>query len=114
MKDTCVVRVNALHYAHFYRDSGDTAYVVWWPPVLKKKFRGVGVYSIQRVAMPTPKSIRTVVVGGNSWWDEIPAFFANGHYGICSRFLRELGVTTPPEGKRKTLHLVVTKRKAKK
>ena len=118
MKNTCVVRVDADLIARFYNGGGGTADVDWWPAVLKKKFRGAGVYSIRRVKNPMPGAVRVVIEGTGDREGElfsVPAVFITGPgYGICSRFLRELGVTPPLEGKRKTLHLVVTRRRTKK
>ena len=116
MKDTCVVRVDADLVARFYDGGSNTAAVESWPDVLSRKFRGAGVYSIRRVKSSTPRAVRVVIEGTG---DEaelfcVPALFITSNmYGLCARFLRELGVSPPPEGKRKTLHLVVTKRRAK-
>ena len=111
MKDTCVVRVSKDGLAHFYpRNDYSIASIAEWPSTLKKKFRGAGIYSIHRVGKPTSRSVRTVVVGQDYY--SVPAYFVvPSGYGTCGRFLSELGVTPPPEGKRKTLHLVVTKRR---
>ena len=118
MKDTCVVKVDGDWFAHFYpRDSGSDAYVLGWPTKLAEKFEGPGIYSIQRVKRAIRTSVRVDIVGEASMWpgDDILARFTRPcSYGICTRFLTELGVTPPPKGKQKTLHLVVTKRRAKK
>ncbi|KKM79586.1 hypothetical protein LCGC14_1348530 [marine sediment metagenome] len=115
MKNTCVVRVDAEYVVNFYPMLGSsTAYVPSWPAVLRKKFRGAGVYSIHRVRRATAGSACVAIIGeGNSEWShEVPArFLKPGGYGLCARFLNELGVSPPPEGKRKTIHLVVTKRR---
>ena len=115
MKDTCVVDVKEGRLAYFHvRDRGSTAAVDSWPGPLKRKFSGPGTYSISGVKKSTPKAVHVVITGAYDQEDAIPAWFEDGDYGLCARFLRELGVTPPPEGKRKTLHLVVTKRRAKK
>lgn len=115
MKDTCVVRVDDDNIANFYPYPGrSTAYVLSWPSLLSKKFRGAGVYSIRRVAKSTSRSVRVFLVGDDvdSVAAGVPARFVRPTgYRICSRFLRELGVTPPIEGKRKTLYLVVTKKR---
>ena len=114
MKDTCVVRVDAACEARFYDGGGSTADIDSWPDGLRRKFRGAGVYAIRCVKKDTPSAVRVVIIGleHNAG---VPALFTTGYmYGICSRFLRELGVTPPPKDKRKTLHLIVMKRKAKK
>ncbi len=115
MKNTCVVRVDDDLIARFYDRGGSTADIDSWPDVLSRKFRGAGVYSIQRVAKSSPRSVRVVIVGTvdeGAYTSSVPALFISGYrYGICARFLHELGVTPPPEGKRKTLYLVVTKRR---
>ncbi len=114
MKDTCVVCINDEQEARFLYGYG-LAETAAWPSQLQKKLRSAGVYAIQRISRPSSKSVRVDIVGASlNDWDDVPAMFdeGKGHgYGICSRFLRELGVTPPPEGKRKTLHLVVTKRR---
>ena len=120
MKDTCVVRVDAEGIVQFYPDRvGSTAYVPSWPAALRKKFQGAGIYSICCIEEPTPRSARVRICGATPDDVEfhVSARFVIGarlRYGLCDRFLRKLGVTPPPEGKRKTLHLVVTKRRAKK
>ena len=112
MKNTCVVGVSEGRYAYFHvRNEGSTADVDSWPSSLKRKFSGAGTYSISQVKKSTPRAVHVVIIGAYSQWDGIPAWFEDGNYGLCARFLRELGVTPPPEGKRKTLHLVVTKRR---
>ena len=114
MKDTCVVWVDAEGIARFYDGGGGTADVYLWPVNLRRRFKGAGVYSIRRVKSSTLRVVHTFIVGTGDKDDEsscVPAIFDTG-YGICARFLRELGVTPPPEGKRKTLHLVVTKRRS--
>ncbi|KKK49181.1 hypothetical protein LCGC14_3137640 [marine sediment metagenome] len=119
MKDTCVVRVDDRHLAHFYDGLGGKADVDSWPSVLNQKFRGTGVYSIRRVAKSTLRAARVVIVGiydDPAFATLVPAFFVKNTsvsgvgYGICARFLRELGVTPLSKGERKTLHLVVTKK----
>ena len=117
MKDTCVVRVKTNLWARFYpNDNGGAARIPAWPPALREKFRGAGIYSIRRVARPSPRSVRVAIIGDNSF--SVPARFVKGGvlgYGLCRRFLNELGIKGAPLiGKRKTLHLVVTKRRAKK
>ena len=120
MKDTCVVRVDAEGIVQFHPDRwGSTAYVPSWPAPLRKKFRGAGIYSIQYVGKPTSESARVRISGATPIDTEfnVSARFVVGgrlRYGLCTRFLGELGVIPPSEGKRKTLHLVVTKRRAKK
>ena len=117
MKDTCVVRVDAEGIVQFYPDSeGSTAHVPSWPAALRKKFRGVGIYSIYCVEKPTLRSARVLISGAvlDDVEHNVSARFVSGgrlRYGLCTRFLRELGVTPPPEGERKTLYLVVTKRR---
>ena len=116
MNDTCVVGIYGA-IANFYPILGSsTAFVPSWPFALRKRFRSDGIYSIRRVRKATTRSVRVLIVGDADGVDyKVPARFVTPPgYGICSRFLRELGVTPPPEGKRKTLHLVVTKRRAKK
>ncbi len=114
MRDTCVVRVNGDWFAHFHpRDTGSVAYVLRWPTVLSKRFEGPGIYSIQRVKRAIRTSVRVEIIGDVPMWrrDDILARFTRPcNYGICARFLSELGVSHPPDGKRKTLHLVVMKR----
>ena len=119
MKDTCVVRVGFGDHAHFYDELDSSAYIPSWPAVLSGKFKGAGVYSIRRVEKSSSRSVRVIIVGipdSHTFGCSVPAAFTKGvrvSYGICARFLRELGVTPPPKGKRKTLHLVVTKRRSK-
>ena len=117
MKDTCVVRINDEREARFYSGYG-MAETDAWPSQLQRELCSTGVYSIRRVSKPSSKSVRVDIVGAvRDDWSDVPAMFdeGKGHgYGICSRFLHELGVTPPPKGKRKTLHLVVTKRSAEK
>ena len=120
MKDTCVVRVDAKGIIRFYPDrQGSTAYMPSWPAALRKKFRGVGIYSIYCTEKPTSRSARVRICRATPCDIEfrVSARFVIGArlgYGLCGRFLRELGIILPPEGKRKTIHLVVTKRRAKK
>lgn len=118
MKDTCVVKVDSEYVVNFYPVLGtSTAYVPSWPAALKKKFRGAGVYSIHRVRRATTRSVRVTIIEqeNGEWRDEVPARFTEpGGYGLCPRFVDELGIILPPKGKRKTLHLVVTKRRSKK
>ena len=115
MKDTCVVQINAYDGSvRFSPDTGGAAYLSDWPSPLRKKFCSDGVYAIRRVRKSTPRALHVVIVGQRSTVMEgLPAKFAVGSYSICSKFLRKLGVTPPPEGKRKSLHLVVTKRRSK-
>ena len=119
-KDTCVVRVDDDSIVQFYPDGeGSTAYVPSWPATLRKKFRGAGIYSICCTGKPTSRSARVLISGAalDDVEHNVSARFVSGgrlRYGLCTRFLDELGVTPPPKGKQKTLHLVVTKRKAKK
>lgn len=118
MKNTCVVRVDENLIAFFYDGCGSSADVKSWPVRLSRKLPRAGVYSIRRVAKSIPGSVWVVIIGIHSLGPgNVPAAFLKPTnvegmgYGICSRFLRELGVTPPPGGKRKTLHLVVTKRR---
>ncbi len=118
MKNTCVVKIDSKYVVNFYPMLGSsTAYVPRWPAVLRKKFRGAGVYSIHRVRRATTRSARVTIVGeeDGEWRHEVPARFTKpGGYGLCARFVDELGIIPPPKGKQKTLHLVVTKRREKK
>ena len=113
MKDTCVVRVDGDEeglVANFYDGSG-IAELNMWPPMLSRKFQSEGVYSIRRVRKFSARAVHVIITGtGDGEEPVVPAVFDTG-YGLCARFLRELGVSPPPEGKRKTLHLVVTKRR---
>ncbi|KKM20996.1 hypothetical protein LCGC14_1639900 [marine sediment metagenome] len=118
MKDTCVVRVDGGLVAHFWPGrSRDEAHIWNWPPALKYEFEGEGIYSIRSVKKPSLRSVSVTIAYHNDPDDTGPrprrlvAVFNIGHYGICAEFLTKLGVTPPPEGKRKTLHLVVTKRR---
>ena len=112
MKDTCVVKLEANGYVYFKtRADGNSAYLAGWPDSLVEEFQGDGVYSIRRVLNWTTKAVIVVIIGASGEEDIVAWFAPPSNYGICHRFLRELGVTPPPEGKRKTLHLVVTKRK---
>ena len=117
MKDTCVVRISADSFAYFYPGNNrGSAYIDSWPDILRRKFSGVGVYSIRSVKKSSPRSVRVVIQGllvirGEAYHNQIPAMFLPFHYGICAPFLDQLGITLPPAGKRKTLHLVVTKRR---
>ncbi len=117
MKNTCVVKIDRDDDSvKFYPDTDGAAYLSAWPGTLRRKFRVSSVYSIQCVGKPTSRSVRTTIVGVQDQSSTlpsygIPAFFVTGDYGICAEFLHKLGVTPPPEGKRKTLHLVVTKRR---
>ena len=114
MKNTCVVDVNEGRCAHFHgRNKGSTADVDSWPSALRRKFSGAGTYSISRVKKSTPRAARVVIIGAYDPWDGIPAWFEDGDYGLCARFADELGITPPPKGKRKTIYLVVTKRRSK-
>ena len=115
MKNTCVVSVDG-NIANFYPILGSsTAFVPSWPFALRKKLQSNGIYSIRSVRKATARSVRVVIAGdADGVQYNVPArFITPPGYGICSRFLRELGVTPPPNGKRKTLHLVVTKRRSK-
>ncbi len=116
MKNTCVVRVGDNCAAHFWPSQEGYAYIPYWPRLLNKKFPVAGIYSIRSVKKSSPRSVRVVItkVDREDVESDVTARFYPEDYGICSRFLDELGVTPPPEGKQKTLHLVVTKRKAKK
>ena len=123
MKNTCVVRVDKNLIASFYDGLGSHADLKLWPVKLGRKLPRAGVYSIRRVAKSIPRSVRVVIVGlyvSPLFGGSVTAVFmkptnvAGIGYGLCQKFLRELGVTPPPEGKRKTLHLVVTERRAKK
>jgi len=118
MKNTCVVRVDENLIASFYDGHGSNADVESWPVRLSRKLPRAGVYSIRRVVKPTSRAVRVIIIGIRSLGSgDVPAAFLKSTnvegigYGICRRFLRELGVSPPPEGKRKTLHLVVTKRR---
>ncbi len=115
MKNTCTIRVHSDGFARFYPNSDpkNTARVVDWPCPLAQKVRDVGIYDIRCVERPTPKSAAVTIVGvGVEARDaHVGAFFLATDYGICMRFMRELGTEPPRKGRRKTLHLVVTKRK---
>ena len=115
MKDTCVVQIFEDSIT-FSPDTGGAARLSSWPNRLRGRFRSNDIYVIRRATKSTPRAVQVVIVGmeHGCCLDGIPAKFADGSYGICDRFLHELGVTPPLERKRKTLYLVVTKRRAKK
>ncbi len=112
----CTIDVHEGH-ATFYFDPfrGSGAYAPSWPYALSQKFLRNGTYVIHHLRKSTTATINLQIIGTGDYG--VPARFVERkgeRYGLCSRFLRELGVTPPPEGKQKTLHLVVTKRRAKK
>jgi len=119
MKNTCVIRIRSERYrgrlARFHpKDNDSVAEVGCWPKKLMGQFgkRPVGIYSIRRVKKSTARSVDVVIVGNTSG-SPFPACF-EPYYGICKRFLRELGAKPPAKDRRKTLHLVVRKLKGLK
>jgi hypothetical protein len=117
MKNTCVVRVSNDGFAYFHPGNNKSnAWISAWPDALCRKFNGAGIYSIRSVEKSSAKSVRVAIQGlsvapGEKLQARMPATWLPFHYGICAQFLDKLGVTPPPEGKWKTLHLVVTKRR---
>ena len=100
--------------AAFYFDPfrGSQAHMPSWPSAVSRKFLRSGTYTIRHLKRRTTTTINLSIVGTGDT-GIVARFVARGveGYGLCARFLRELGVTPPPKGKRKTLHLVVTKRR---
>ncbi len=113
MKNTCVVRLHEGLLWFYPRNSGDTADLGSWPSKLARKFGRDGIYVIRRTAKPTSRSVRVQITGSSyGIQDDVPAYFVGpSHFGLCRRFLRELGVEPPAETEVKTFHLTVRKLK---
>jgi hypothetical protein len=118
MKNTCVVSIRYERYngriARFHpHDDGSVAEVTCWPVKLKRKFgpRPKGIYAIRRVTKSTRAAVSIVITGQGG--GQHPAYFERPFYGLCRRFMRELGVAAPRNLKTKTIHLLVRKSPAK-
>jgi hypothetical protein len=114
MKNACGIKVRRSGWISFHpKDDGTSASLSCWPEKLRRKVRRLGIYSLQRVEKPQRRSITvTIVHTGRPGRDPCPAYFlVPCCYGLCHRFVRELGIRRRKAGTRQGIHLIVTKKK---
>ena len=119
-RNICIVEVVARRRLHFWphdywadRDAG-TVEIDAWPRALARRFKGVGLYSIQRVPKGTRGTVSVGVRGlpYDTWNEGTPAEWLDlgGHpYYVCRRFLNFIGVKAPEAACSRRFYLKVTK-----
>ncbi len=114
MKNTSGIKIDERSTVRFYpRRDRNTAMVSGWPRKLRKKTQKKGVYSVHRVEKPSARSVKVVIKRSTYGSGNCPTYFTETSYGLCRRFVRELGIVLPEGRRRKALHLIVTRKRRK-